>query len=446
MNPEKLFPSLIALVIALLLYQTYNIYAENEIAEAPEEEALAPSEGTVPPPLFEGTAPVSPAEGTVPLPPAEVTVSVPPAEGVTPVPPPVPVPVAPVVPVEGIIPLTPVETTAPPVPPAEGTLPLPPAEATAPLPAAEETIPLPPIEITLPVLPTEGFFWTTLPSERKKENVGSDKCRSCHEDQHDRWSNTIHAKWQPSFTTEEKAKQARMECETCHGPGSLHLEDYKERLFITSFGPLSKDTKEEQNAVCISCHNKGKLYYWDGGVHGRMLRCADCHAVMENVSARFLLKKQSEKEICLKCHIQKKGRAFRSPHLSQDEAKMTCSTCHAPHGSDTDGLLTSSSVNENCYRCHADKRGPYLFDHLPVQENCLLCHDPHASLTRPLLKVRQPFLCLECHTNLPVNLPLGIDPHNVLDPQSRFTYNRGCTNCHPMIHGSRHPSGARFQR
>lgn len=394
MNPERIFVPLVIAALTLLIYQAYNIHAENEATEGAGEEVT-------------DAAPLHPAEGTVPVPPAE-----------------------------GTLPLPPTEAAAP-VRPAEGTMPLPPAEG---------TVPLPPIEVTLPVLPKGEKFLVPLPSERKKEYVGMDKCRNCHATQYTRWSDTIHAKWQLSFTSPEKAKEARIECEACHGPGSLHVEDYKERLFITSFGPLSKNTKEEQNGVCIKCHNRSSLYYWYGGVHGRTLRCADCHQVMENVSKRYLLNRPGEKEICLKCHVQKKGQIFRSPHLSQDEAKMTCSTCHAPHGSDTPGLLTASSINDNCFKCHADKRGPYLFDHLPVQENCLLCHDPHASMNRWLLKVRQPFLCLECHSNLPKNLPSNIDPHNVLDPHDRYTYNKGCTNCHPMIHGSRHPSGVRLQR
>ena len=412
MNPEKIFPSLIAVIIILLLYQTYNIYAENEADLNPRpssDEASAPS-------------------------PNEENVTAPPAEGTEP-----PSPVESVPPVPG--------EAAAPLPPAEGTAPLKPVESTAPVPPAEGTVPLPPIEVTLPILPKEEIFWAPPPPERKKEYAGMDKCRTCHANQFKQWNDTIHAKWQPSFTTPEKKKVAKIECEACHGPASLHIEDYKEYLYIISFGPLSKDTNEEQNAVCIKCHNKGGLYYWNGGVHGRMLRCVDCHKVMENVSARYLLNRTSEKEICLKCHIQNKGKISRSPHLSQDEAKMTCSTCHAPHGSDTPGFLTSASVNENCYRCHADKRGPYLYDHLPVQENCLLCHDPHASMNRSLLKLRQPFLCLECHANLPKNLPLGVDPHDVLpSAPNRYTYNKACTNCHPMIHGSRHPSGAALQR
>src|SRR3990172_192522 len=432
MNIRKIFSPLIAIVIALLIYQSYNIYAENEPAEGIIEEAapLPVAEATAPMPPVEGKVPpAEPTEGTVPVP------SLPLIEGAAPLIPPGAAPLA-LPGVEG----------ARPLPPMEGTAPLPPAEATAPLPPAEGTAP-PLIEIPVPVHPPkEEMFWLSPPSERKKEYVGMEKCRSCHTTQYDKWNETLHAKWQPSFTTPEKKQKARMECETCHGPGSLHIENDKERLFINTFGPQSKDTREEQNAVCLTCHNKGSLYYWGGGIHGRTQRCVDCHQVMEKVSGQNLLSRSSEKELCLRCHLQKKVTTLRSPHLSRDDAKMTCSTCHAPHGSDTPGLLSASSVNENCYRCHADKRGPYLFDHFPVQENCLLCHDPHASANKSLLKIRQPFLCLECHSNLPNTLPSNADPHRVLDSGGRYTYNKGCINCHPMIHGSRHPSGARLQR
>jgi len=277
--------------------------------------------------------------------------------------------------------------------------------------------------------------------------VGMDKCRECHEDTSVQWDNTIHAKWKPSFIKPEKAKVVKKtDCETCHGPGSLHIDDPKSRMNIISFGPQSYNTRGEQNAVCLNCHEKGGLYHWKGNIHGRNLRCTDCHNVMNNLSERGLLNGTSERDICLRCHVQKKKDILRSPHLSHDEAKMTCSTCHAPHGSDTPGILSESSVNENCFKCHADKRGPYLFDHLPVQENCLLCHVPHSSMNRALLKMRQPFLCLECHSNLPVKGAGMPDAHDVLNPKNRYTYNKGCTNCHPMIHGSRHPSGARLQR
>ena len=33
-------------------------------------------------------------------------------------------------------------------------------------------------------------------------------------------------------------------------------------------------------------------------------------------------------------------------------------------------MLKEASVNDNCYKCHAEKRGPFLWEHPPVRENC----------------------------------------------------------------------------
>ncbi len=35
----------------------------------------------------------------------------------------------------------------------------------------------------------------------------------------------------------------------------------------------------------------------------------------------------------------------------------------------TEKLIAENSVNELCCRCHLGKRGPFLWEHLPLQEN-----------------------------------------------------------------------------
>src|SRR3990172_92330 len=140
MNIRKIFSPLIAIVIALLIYQSYNIYAENEPAEGVTEEMTRAGgeEGGGPLLPAEGTPAVPSAEEETPLPPVEATASIPSGEET--------------------VPLPPAEATAP-IPAAEGTAPLPPAEATAPLPPAEGTGP-PPIEIPVPVHPPKKeMFW-----------------------------------------------------------------------------------------------------------------------------------------------------------------------------------------------------------------------------------------------------------------------------------------------
>ncbi len=51
------------------------------------------------------------------------------------------------------------------------------------------------------------------------------------------------------------------------------------------------------------------------------------------------------------------------------EGKLQCSSCHNPHGTITEKLIAENSVNELCYRCHLDKRGPFLGENPPVREN-----------------------------------------------------------------------------
>ena len=79
------------------------------------------------------------------------------------------------------------------------------------------------------------------------------------------------------------------------------------------------------------------------------------------------------------------------------EGKLSCTDCHNPHGSTTSPLLKADSVNEVCYSCHAEKRGPFLFEHSPVRESCLNCHSPHGSDFEALLNVPRPMLCQQCH-------------------------------------------------
>jgi DmsE family decaheme c-type cytochrome len=113
-------------------------------------------------------------------------------------------------------------------------------------------------------------------------------------------------------------------------------------------------------------------------------------------------------------------------------------------------------VTETCFTCHAEKRGPYLFEHQPVTEDCTNCHTPHGSNIAPLLKSRAPFLCQECHDGphaspTPVGTAaagnqagfVGVTP--TFAPSAN-TGGRACMNCHVQVHGSNSPVGGFLQR
>ncbi len=200
-------------------------------------------------------------------------------------------------------------------------------------------------------------------------------------------------------------------------------------------------TAEQNNAICLTCHERGERTMWQGSPHEeRGLACTDCHTVMKAVSARFQLKTAFQPDTCFQCHKDIRAKTLMSAHMPIGEGKIVCSDCHNPHGSFTKAMLRTDTINDTCYKCHAEKRGPFLFEHEPVRENCLNCHDPHGSVNEYMLKESRPRLCFECH---------GFG-HGMVQGPNGFGFGasmgQSCQNCHIAIHGSNSPAGAAFQR
>jgi DmsE family decaheme c-type cytochrome len=241
-------------------------------------------------------------------------------------------------------------------------------------------------------------------------------------------------------------------CENCHGPGSNHVAAGGGRGVggLITFGKDSPTPMKVQNEACLQCHQKGVQTYWNASPHAnRGMGCVDCHTVMERTSDRYQLAKVGEKtpffirrpeiEVCNQCHLQRQAQLMRSSHMPLREGKLVCTSCHNPHGSPNPSQLKQASINENCYTCHTERRGPFLWMHPPAFENCANCHEPHGTVNDRLLKVTDPRLCTQCHMS--VQHPVTPRP-----PTSVFFFNRSCTNCHSQIHGSNHPAGKFFQR
>jgi DmsE family decaheme c-type cytochrome len=199
-------------------------------------------------------------------------------------------------------------------------------------------------------------------------------------------------------------------------------------------------TADEYNAACLGCHEKGNRTLWRGSEHDtRGLLCTNCHTIMRNVTPKYQLAQLTEMDTCFQCHKSKRSQVWRSSHMPIREGKMTCSSCHNPHGTYGEALLKTATVNDVCYKCHAEKRGPFLWEHAPVRENCLNCHDPHGSMQDAMLKVSRPRLCQQCHT-------AADHPGNPGNPRSVYSIAGACSNCHVKIHGSNSPAGSQLVR
>jgi DmsE family decaheme c-type cytochrome len=262
-------------------------------------------------------------------------------------------------------------------------------------------------------------------------------------------------------------------CETCHGASPAHYkatpaEGEKRPSPAVVFKGENASPVAERNKVCLGCHENGLRMDWKGSQHeGSQVACTNCHTV--HVQKDPVLVKASQPDKCFTCHAARRADAFKFSHHPIEEGKVVCSDCHNPHGAPGPKLLKEANVNETCYTCHAEKRGPFLWEHEAVRDDCMNCHNPHGSNEARLLKTHLPFLCTNCHSDdthkgaswngnmLPgnaVTIPAagssaGAVLNNtgaVLSAISPRLLDRGCVNCHSQIHGSNSPAGNYFNR
>jgi DmsE family decaheme c-type cytochrome len=271
--------------------------------------------------------------------------------------------------------------------------------------------------------------------------AGEDTCVTCHEAQKSgRFQKSKHA-----AKADPRSPAGKQSCETCHGPGAKHAED----PVGTRMRTFGKGQEKGTNELCTSCHNRDQHALWAGSQHEtRGLSCTTCHSVHTPKSEEKQLKEVTQRELCATCHRDKIAKLDRSGHMPVREQKMECTSCHNVHGSTNVRLLRKGdSIAELCTSCHAEKRGPFLWEHAPSRDGCVTCHDPHGSSNERMLVAKPPLLCQRCHV-------ATRHPSTIYDAQaigaasspSVRVYARSCVTCHSAIHGSNHPSGQRFIR
>ncbi len=152
-------------------------------------------------------------------------------------------------------------------------------------------------------------------------------------------------------------------CTTCHDP----------------HGQIKEYSRKD---LCLTCHTGAPTMAWHSSIHEHNgVACTDCHnphprtCVPQLVNIdhyqvtrpKRLMMSVQEPEACYKCHPKIYGLNALPYHHPIKEGKMVCSDCHDPHGQYLDNL-SEETVNMVCYRCHAEKQGPFAFEHPPVTE------------------------------------------------------------------------------
>jgi predicted CXXCH cytochrome family protein len=225
------------------------------------------------------------------------------------------------------------------------------------------------------------------PSIPGAEFVGSEECATCHESITKDFRTATHARLKANG---ENAKN--MGCESCHGPGSLHVKS--------------------------------------GG------------------AAKTIINPRKSPETCFQCHLEVRAKFQLPHHHPVPEGRIGCADCHNPHkgsaikGGGTSlpqsvkgGGLALLSQNETCFQCHSAQQGPFVFEHEATREGCIVCHSPHGSVNQRMLNERSSTLCLKCHFQQQLangRIYIGDGDHT-----TRLTQG-ACwsAGCHEAVHGS----------
>jgi len=296
-----------------------------------------------------------------------------------------------------------------------------------------------------------------------EDYVGAETCATCHQDQTDHFKNTAHAKLegQPGW------KGKVVGCESCHGAGKAHVEtmgaalgDGKtpDQVPDKKIARLDAMSAKASSDTCLSCHaGREEHNNYRRGEHWRNdIGCVDCHTshsppsgTQRAQSNTFVsgsnaqkpglavtkMLRQNEQQLCMSCHSETKHQFQQPFHHKVLEGAMKCSDCHNAHGGfEQKQARLANGSDAACVKCHADKQGPFTYEHAPVKtEGCAACHTPHGSQNPRMLKsasVAQ--LCLECHTQ-----DHGVGAQEPIGPAHNLNQHyRDCTTCHMKVHGS----------
>jgi len=210
--------------------------------------------------------------------------------------------------------------------------------------------------------------------------VGNKACLDCHAEMVREFPASPHAR----VHFEDATMVGETGCESCHGPGSQHIET--------------------------------------GG------------------NAKFIINPGNDPTSCFQCHLDVQAEFDLPQHHPVIEGRMSCVPCHDPHGGDIlkpEGGLAMARQNESCAQCHREQTRPFVFEHEAMREGCAVCHDPHGSMDRKMLVESDPNLCLRCHAQVQSPGSSGailignVDHTPFLQVGTCWT-----AGCHTAIHGS----------
>jgi predicted CXXCH cytochrome family protein len=147
------------------------------------------------------------------------------------------------------------------------------------------------------------------------------------------------------------ANVSNIQCENCHGPGSLHMGSKD----------MNKITSSYSADVCGQCHGKkfthSKNYEWSSTSHAKSKGEPGEEEHMNSAS-------------CAQCHT---AQGFVTENLGHnvsgapyaDVQSVTCTACHDPHSDANFAQLRVASLDDACDGCHKNRISSRGLHHSP---------------------------------------------------------------------------------
>lgn len=160
---------------------------------------------------------------------------------------------------------------------------------------------------------------------------GTERCLTCHASERMTvMGETAHGNRENPHTP-----FAQRGCESCHGPGSLHVSrarggaGFPKLLRFVRGEPVA-----QQNNACLDCHAKTMDdlpgMEWTGSLHdnGR-ITCAGCHKA--HVKVDPITSATTQKQNCARCHAEQIATHPKFADKGIIFEQLTCFDCHDVH-------------------------------------------------------------------------------------------------------------------
>jgi Tfp pilus assembly protein PilF len=182
-------------------------------------------------------------------------------------------------------------------------------------------------------------------------------------------------------------------CERCHGPGSIHVQQRStgEKIDTSKYIDYSivnpgKLSIERQFDVCQRCHLQGNAVLKKGKSFfdfrpGMVL--SDFMTVFlpkyENGEDEFIMASHADRLKQSECFIKSFQPTTDAASLRPYKNSLTCVTCHDPHVSvKVTGTEHFNTACKNCHRSPDKMCTERMTERTKVKDNCVSCHMPRS--------------------------------------------------------------------